>query len=770
MIISVLYFVMTHINTRKVQCEIMIKVVFFCLFIFGTVAAYSENDVKSVKVEIRNMEGRQTLYVNDAPMPFVGYRDHHNVKHIDTLTNFADSGIKIFFASCNKKIYKNPDNQFEKNIQKVLSVVPDAYFIVLLSMDLDSTFDPQWIKNNPDELCLWPKEAFKKKIDGGDKYLIGSRASMASKKWKKEVEADLTSLVEYIGKSPFSDRIIGYFLSGGSGEWSDFLDYSKPAKKAFKDWLRTKYSGNISLLNKAWSCKFNDFEEADIPEWNDFNKADVGIFWDPAKSMRMMDFLYYHHGLIADVQIDFARLIKRRTDNKSLVGLWNGYLFMPEWWQDDSPHGILPMRRVKMFSKLLASPYIDFITAPYDYMERHCGGTYYNAPLQDSIILNGKMLLVEDDSRTHSTPMANKPFEKIGNNFGQAADVWETENIFKRNFAASLTKPGTGYYYFGLGNEGNKWFDAKTIKFLGKLNNVGKNLLLNNKSKSEVAMIVSFESFMYQKFNNLGRDVILRQTLYNMTRLGAPFDVFLDSDLLNPNFPKDKYKMYIFLNSYYMPREMRSAIKNKVCRNDSTAVWIYACGLIDENTLSPANMTDITGFENIEMLNMPLSRVWCVLTDYNHFVVKGLSENIRYGSERALFPIFWSEDKNCQVLGEILSTTDENGILTFRKPGLYYKKFKDWTSIWSVAPNMPSALLRSIAKNAGVHIYSENDDQIFASEKLIGINALHAGKHTLKLPAKCNIYDAVEDKCLAENADSISFDLKLGENKLLITK
>ena len=159
-----------------------------------------------------------------------------------------------------------------------------------------------------------------------------------------------------------------------------------------------------------------------------------------------------------------------------------------------------------------------------------------------------------------------------------------------------------------------------------------------------------------------------------------------------------------------------------------------------------------------------------VITDYNHPLCDGLTHNIRYGSERQLFPVFWSKDKNCHILGELMSTTDENGVLTFRKPGLFLKKNRDWTSIWSVAPNMPSALLRNIAKNAGVHIYSDNDDQIFASEKLIGINALYAGTHTLRLPAKRNVYDALDGKLLGEGIDSMTFDLKLGENRLLIIK
>lgn len=752
--------------------EIMMKNVcrgLLCLAVSAAWAVCPASEAKPDGAEIRNVQGKPILYVHGAPIPFVGYRDHHNVKHIDTLKNFSDKGLKIFFISCGKKIYKNPNNPFAKNVQAVLKEIPDAYFILLFSVDLDKTFDPQWVKNNPDELCLWPKEAFGQTPKDGNKYIVGNRASMSSEKWKKEVDNDLDSFIKYIETLPFADRIIGYFMSGGSGEWGDYLDYSKPAQTAFQNWLRAKYSGDIAPLNSAWSCKLSDFNEVRIPEWNDFNKADTGIFLDPAKSRRIIDFWHYYHESIADIQIDFAKRIKHLSGNRALVGLWNGYLFMPEWWQDDAPHRILPIRRVKMFSKLLASPYIDFITAPYNYMERHCGGVFQNTPPQDSILLNGKLLFVEDDTRTHSTLVSNQSFEKLGDNFGQAANPRETENIYKRNFAAAATKPGSGYYYFGLGNDGNKGFEEDTVKIFGKLNGLGKELLLSNENKSEVAVIVSFESFMYQKFNNLGRDAILRQTCHNMTRLGAPFDVFLDSDLLKPDFPYGKYKMYLFLNSYYMPQEMRKTVKNKICRNNTTVVWIYAAGLINENSLSPSNISELTGFDEIEMLNIPLIRTGCVITDYTRPPTEGLARNIRYGAESGLHPVFWSNDKNCRVLGELTSTTEQNGVFTFRKPGLFHKKFPDWTSVWSVAPNMPSSLLRNLAKEAGVHIYSD-DDQVFASKQLIGLNALYTGKHILRLPGKCNVYDAWENKCLGEGVDRVSFDLKLGENKLLILK
>ena len=144
----------------------------------------------------------------------------------------------------------------------------------------------------------------------------------------------------------------------------------------------------------------------------------------------------------------------------------------------------------------------------------------------------------------------------------------------------------------------------------------------------------------------------------------------------------------------------------------------------------------------------------------------GLARNIRYGSESGLDPVFWSGDKNCRVLGDLLSTTEQHGVFTFRKPGLFYKQLPGWTSVWSVAPNMPSSLLRNLAKDAGVHIYSE-DDQVFASEELIGINALYTGKHVVCFPRKCNVRDLWENKCLGEKVDAVSFELKLGENKLL---
>ncbi|MDD3926554.1 MAG: hypothetical protein PHT33_07835 [bacterium] len=710
-------------------------------------------------VQVNRDNGVPILMLNDKPMPVIGYRDHHPVVHMETTESFTKAGIKIHFLSISPAgrayqgngLYKLLDN----NAESVLKKCPDTYFLILTSVDIKKASEPRWFNGKSDQLTIWPPNMRE-----------GDRVSMASKAWREEVKGDLRRLVEHVKNAPYANRVLGFFLSGGGGEWGDYWDYSKPAQQGFIEWLNVKYGDDVQLLKKKWNDPNITFEAVAIPAWKELSSADDGIFYDPGKNRRIIDYLLYHHQLAADTAIDFCKVIKEESDNKKLTGLWNGYMFLPEWWQDgDAANNIIANRRVKMFSRILESPYVDFVTAPYSYQERHSGGCFVSQIPLDSIVLHGKLALVEDDTRTHlsTSHSAYLSCQKYGDDFGKASNEDESIAVLKRNFAGVLTKPGSGIYYFGLGDDGNKWFDSPAIlNTVGSFKEIAGNTLAKDKNASNIAVIVSYRSFLYQKINDLSRDFLLNQMYHNLTVVGAPFDTYLDSDLNDKKFPFDKYKMYIFLNSFYLPDAERQLIREKVCRSGNTVVWIYASGFIDEESAQVGNISSLTGI-NVAKYEGKLTRLNCVVNNYTHDITKGLPTNTRFGCERTMEPVFWVDDPDAQILGELSCTTNEDWIRTFRKPGLCVKRFKSWTSIWSGIPNLPSSLLRNMAKSAGVHIYSEGDDQVFASQKVFSIHARYDGVRKISFPKKTNIYDPFSKRYVARNVDKVEEFMKKGD-------
>lgn len=51
------------------------------------------------------------------------------------------------------------------------------------------------------------------------------------------------------------------------------------------------------------------------------------------------------------------------------------------------------------------------------------------------------------------------------------------------------------------------------------------------------------------------------------------------------------------------------------------------------------------------------------------------------------------------------------------RPGFAVKAFPNWTSLYVAAPNIPANVLRSIARFAGAHIYSDDADVIYARDR-----------------------------------------------------
>ncbi|MCB5251947.1 MAG: beta-galactosidase [bacterium] len=713
--------------------------------------------------EVNSDNGIPVLKLNKEKEIVIGYRDSHPVAHIVTARSFIQAGARIQFLSIHPggrayqgdKLYARLDS----TARDMLKECPDIYFIILVATDINKTSEPKWFVNKEDQLAVWPPDMRK-----------GDRASMASKAWREEVAADLRRLAAHVDNAPYADKVVGYFLCGGSGEWNDYWDYSQPAQQGFAEWLSDKYGNNIQLLKEKWKSKDITFETIRLPSWNELCVADDGIFYTPERSRRIIDFMYYHHQVAADTVIDFAKAIKEETGNRKLVGLWNGYIFLPGWWNGSAPYNIMANWRTKMFSKVLESPYIDFIAAPYSYQERHSGGFFVPQIPMDSIIFHGKMGIIEEDTRTHLTTSYKnrRNFEKHGDIFGKASDANETMAILKRNFAGIFTKPGSGLYYFGLTDEGNKWFDnAAILDAVKEFKEIAKAQSSKDKNISSIAVIVSNRSFLYQKINDLSRDFLLNQMYHNLTVVGAPFDVYLDTDLNDKRFPFDKYKIYIFLNNFYLPDGERALIKKKICTNNNTVVWIYASGYIDDENAQVRNISDLTGI-NISKYEGRLSRLKCVITNYMDKITEGMPTNIRFGSEQPLEPVFWVDDPTVKVLGELTSTTNEDGIYTFRKPGLAIKRFANWISIWSGAPNLPSSLLRNIAQSAGVHIYSDSDDQVFASQRIFSLHARYDGMRTIKFPQKTSLYDPFAKRYIARNIDVMKMFVKKGETLLWV--
>jgi hypothetical protein len=76
--------------------------------------------------------------------------------------------------------------------------------------------------------------------------------------------------------------------------------------------------------------------------------------------------------------------------------------------------------------------------------------------------------------------------------------------------------------------------------------------------------------------------------------------------------------------------------------------------------------------------------------------------------------------------------------------------------------------LRNIAQSAGVHIYSDSDDQVFASQRIFSLHARYDGMRTIKFPQKTSLYDPFAKRYIARNTDVVKMFVKKGETLLWV--
>ncbi len=75
-----------------------------------------------------------------------------------------------------------------------------------------------------------------------------------------------------------------------------------------------------------------------------------------------------------------------------------------------------------------------------------------------------------------------------------------------------------------------------------------------------------------------------------------------------------------------------------------------------------------------------------------------------------------------------------------------------WRSVYSPRPNVPAGVLRKLAREAGVHIYCEAEEPLYANDRLIALHTIEGGSRTIVLPKKCRrVTELFSGRVVGEN-------------------
>ena len=184
-----------------------------------------------------------------------------------------------------------------------------------------------WCRRHEEELMATQK---------GRRYSAGSYAST---KWIADSSAVLQNFVSHFAHGPFADHIAGYNLVSNGNEWFgnqpvgekwglEMLDYSRPMRAYFRDYLKAKYAEDAAL-QEAWRDAGVTLATAEIPAVEDRMYTFTEGFFGHREGVRMRvaDYTGAYNEAHAGVACAYAAAMKAAMPEPKLIGLMGWYSY-----------------------------------------------------------------------------------------------------------------------------------------------------------------------------------------------------------------------------------------------------------------------------------------------------------------------------------------------------------------------------------------------------------------------------------------------------------
>ena len=615
--------------------------------------------------------------------------------------------------------------EVDRTLETTLREDPQALLLPRFGMAPPET----WLARHPDDRMLFD-----------DGQTLGM--SMASEAWRAEMQERLRALVRHC-EAKYGDHMLGYHPCGQhTGEWfyerswePRLSDFSPAMNAGFRAWLQARY-GSVDALRKAWNNPEAAFETATVPTAEQQRTSTLGLFRDPVAERPVIDYyLYKQVAMEAPLEM-MARVIKEETRGRKLTCFFYGYLFdmhgIPLGPQNS---GHLAMKR------MLECPDVDILCSPISYLDREQGGAGMFMSAVDSVRGHGKLWLNEDDTRTQLTPPES--------GFGRVDTLEGTRWVHQRNFA-QLFPRRLAAWYMDLGGTG--WLDGKDLwENIGGLQRFYQTHLSEPACwNPDVALIVDEDSPAYAASTLQLACPLVYEMRSQYFRMGAPFNIFLLSDLVAGKVPPAK--VYFFQNCYRLDNAQREAVL-KATRG-TTAVWFYGGGFIND-AADDANITQMTGLRLRRGTPAPGKVVPVKVT-------QGLGAGLTgpFRCETLLDPVWEVNAPDT----EIIARNPSGGVAAAAK------HTPDGLRVYIGALHVPARLLRNVIAASGVHVYCDSDDVLLTDGRFLGLSATSAGHKTVSLPRPCTVTDALDGRVIAENTAAWEADLALGETQMVLLR
>jgi hypothetical protein len=191
--------------------------------------------------------------------------------------------------------------------------------------------------------------------------------------------------------------------------------------------------------------------------------------------------------------------------------------------------------------------------------------------------------------------------------------------------------------------------------------------------------------------------------------------------------------------------ELMAAVQKATRRRGVTSLWFYAPGLVGQD-ISPERMERLTGIRlEIDMRAAAL-RVAVPMRPRRDRGPRragaeppGRAQAVEYGTDEKFAPVVYAADPQAEVLGKLVGSG---------RAGLVRKRVGGGTAIFSAAPAMPALLVRKLAADAGVHIFADGGQVVYANRSFLAVAGEPGARPVLRLPQEGALYDLFEERAI----------------------
>jgi hypothetical protein len=442
----------------------------------------------------------------------------------------------------------------DKQYDDVLAVNSNAQFICMIDLNT-----PIWLQR---QLAIRGQSA------ECESFTMLSCAC-ANPAWRKATGEYLAAVTKHM-EARYGDRIAAYLLAcGQTDEWLD-CSHGVAGRTKTQAW-------------KAW-LKAHGKAELPVPALERLDRASFeNLIRDPATEQDVVDYAQFTGDIIADTVLEFAKQTRALIPKQRRIAMFFGYIL-------ELAHSHLVWAGHLEYERLYRSPDIDVFISPGTYADRPMGGGSGFMVPNATRLLDKKGFLHEMDHRTPTYNVHLDDFVSIGW-MVPWKDQAETTAGLKREFSLAIINQ-TSLWCFDMW--GGVFQTPETMQLVAQSKRLWDRFTATPlKSRAEVAMVVDPQSARYLNDENPIVSRIYQGTRNKLNRLGAPFEVFSFNDL--PRADLDQYRLFVFPGLFQVTPEKMDVLKNRVLKNNRTAVFLYAPGICDGKNLDPARVKALTG-------------------------------------------------------------------------------------------------------------------------------------------------------------------------------